>query len=131
MMRVIIVGAGSSISTTDLKFHTDVDSAIANQDFEPPGLPSLPDVNYELDYTMLPDPIGISEYFIVKSKTNPFKSICEWHSQLYKQSGGNYRKVIYWMRVRSLTWAKCKKVNPVQVNSVTQLIILIAIIVQL
>lgn len=123
-----MVGAGSSIPVANQKTHVDTELVVADQDFEQSMLISLPDMDYELDYGLLPDPVDIFEYYIVrtKSKTNPFKGICEWHSQLSKQLGGNYRKVIYEKRIRSRTRAKCRKPQIIPLSGIAWLIIVIA-----
>ncbi|NDV63968.1 hypothetical protein D0T60_01725 [Bacteroides sp. 224] len=126
------MGAGCSISA-DLKSNADANLVIVDQDFEPTKTPTIPDIDCELEYAKLPDPIdvGVVEYYIVKSKTNPFKSICEWHSQLSKQLGGNFRKVIYWKRIRSRTWTKSKKPSVSNITSVAQLIFVVVFIIKL
>jgi hypothetical protein len=99
---------------------------IADQDFEPTLLPFPPDINYKSDYGRLSDPVDIPEYFIVKSRMNPFRSICERHSQLSKQSGGNHRK-----RIRSRTWWKSKKPDDVYLMGIVQLIFIITLIIKM
>lgn len=127
MAVILVVGAGSALPVSFYESCDDIDLVVIDQAFEPTKLSSLS----ELDCAMLPDPIDMTEHYIVKYKTNPFKSICEWHSQLSKQLGGNFRKVIHWKRIRSRTWTKSRKPNVICITSVAQLIFVIAFIIKL
>jgi hypothetical protein len=69
--------------------------------------------------------------FTLKSKINPYKPLSVRHSQLAKLIAGQYRKVIYWKRIRSRTWVKSKMSGVNFIQFIAPLLITLLIIINL